>query len=142
MAERTPMELALKCLSRRAYSRGKMVARLTRAGFDEDQIAECVGRLENWGYLNDREFGIGRIVTLQARLKSRNYVMGDLESQGIVSEMVQELLAEFYPEEMELEIAYKLLKKKQRTKDKGCGVLARAGFAETTIRRCFPDINI
>lgn len=142
MAERTPMDLALKCLSRQAYSRGKMVARLNRARFDEDQINECVGRLESWGYLNDREFGIGRIATLQARLKSRNYVAGDLELQGISPQLIQDLLAEFYPEEMELEIARKLLQKKPDKKNKGYGLLARAGFSENTIYQCFPDMTL
>ncbi|MGE5606579.1 MAG: regulatory protein RecX [Bacteroidota bacterium] len=141
MAERTPMDLALKSLSRQAYSRSKMVAKLNRAGFDDDQTNQCVGRLENWGYLNDREFGIGRIATLQARFKSRNFVAGDLESQGLSSELVQELLAEFYPEEMELEIARKLLQKKQRPKHKGYDVLVRAGFSESTVHRCFPELT-
>lgn len=141
MAERTPMDLALKSLSRQAYSRSKMVAKLNRAGFDDDQTDQCVGRLENWGYLNDREFGIGRIATLQARFKSRNFVAGDLESQGLSSELVQELLAEFYPEEMELEIARKLLQKKQRPKNKGYDVLVRAGFSESTVHRCFPELT-
>ncbi len=134
------MDLALKSLSRQAYSRSKMITRLNRAGFDQNQIDECVGQLENWGYLNDREFGIGRIVTLQARLKSRYYVAGDLEFQGISSELVRELLAEFYPEEMELEIARKLLQKKPDQKNKGCSLLVRAGFSESTIHRCFPDV--
>lgn len=136
------MDLALKCLSRRAYSRSKMVAELNRAGFDETQINECIRRLENWGYLNDREFGMSRIITLQNRLKSRNYVVGDLEAKGIPRELVQELLVEFYPEEMELEIAYKLLQKKPSKKKKGYALLLRAGFSESTIQRCFPDLFI
>ena len=135
------MDLALKSLSRRAYSRSKMVAGLNRAGFDERQTKECISKLENWGYLNDREFGISRIATLQARLKSRNYVAGDLESQGIPSLLIAELLAEFYPEEMELEIARKLLQKKQRPQNKGPAVLTRAGFSESTVHRCFPDMT-
>lgn len=135
------MDLALRSLSRQACSRSKMVAKLNRAGFDEDQINQCVSRLENWGYLNDREFGIGRIATLQARLKSRNYVAGDLESQGLSSELVRELLAEFYPEEMELEIARKLLQKKRDKKANGCSFLIRAGFSESTVRRCFPELT-
>lgn len=135
------MDLALKSLSRQAYSRNKMIAKLNRAGFDENQTNECVGRLENWGYLNDREFGIGRIATLQARLKSRNYVAGDLESQGISSHLIHDLLAEFYPDEMELEIARKLLWKKKDRKNKGYSLLVRAGFSESTVHRCFPDLT-
>lgn len=141
MAERTPMDLALRSLSHQAYSRSKMVAKLNRAGFDEDQINQCVSRLENWGYLNDREFGIRRIATLQARLKSRNYVAGDLESQGLSSELVRELLTEFYPEEMELEIARKLLQKKRDKKTNGYSLLIRAGFSESTVHHCFPELT-
>lgn len=142
MAERTPIDLALKSLSRQAYSLSKMVAKLSRAGFNENQINECINRLENWGYLNDREFGSRRIAILQGRLKSRSYVMSDLESQGLSSHLAQELLAEFYPEEMELEIARKLLQKKGDKKNKGYAFLLRAGFSENTIHRCFPDLFI
>lgn len=139
MSERTPMDLALKSLSRQAYSRAKLATRLGRAGFEEPQIDECLKRLENWGYLNDREYGIARIATLQKRLKSRNYVASDLEAQGLSPELIGQLLAEFYPEEMEIEIAWKLLKKKAGVAKKGLGLLARAGFSENTIQHCFPD---
>lgn len=141
MPELTPMDLALKSLSRQAYSRSKMIAKLNRAGFDQIQTTECITRLENWGYLNDREYGIARLATLQARLKSRNYVAGDLELQGISSKLIPELLAEFYPEEMEIEIARQLLQKNPTKKDKGYGLLARAGFSENTVHQCFPDIS-
>lgn len=140
MPEQTPIDLALKSLSHQAYSRNKMVAKLKKAGFSETQINECIARLENWGYLNDREYGIERIATLQARLKSRSYAAGDLELQGISSNLIHELLAEFYPEEMEIGIAHKLLAKKVNQKNKGYSSLARAGFSENTISHCFPDI--
>lgn len=134
------MDVALKSLSRQGYSHNKMVAKLNRAGFDKNQTEECVTRLENWGYLNDREYGIRRIAVLQARLKSRNYVAGDMELQGLSPELIQQLLAEFYPEDMELEIARQLLQKKSGKKSKDYNTLARAGFSEGIIRHCFPDL--
>lgn len=139
MTRRTPMDLALKSLSRQAYSRSKMIAKLNRAEFEQDQIDECIKRLENWGYLNDREYGIGRIATLQARLKSRNYVAGDLELQGLHPKLIQELLTEFYPEETELEIARRLLQKKSGNQTKKYNFLVRAGFSENTVHHCFPE---
>lgn len=139
MSQRTPMDLALRSLSRQAYSRCKIITILNRAGFDQDQIDECIMRLENWGYLNDREYGIGRIATLQARFKSRNYVVGDLELQGLTAELIRELLTEFYPEEKELEIARRLLQKKPGKCSKGYGFLVRAGFSENTVQHCFPE---
>lgn len=139
MSQRTPMDLALRSLSRQAYSRCKIITILNRAGFDQDQIDECIMRLENWGYLNDREYGIGRIATLQARFKSRNYVVGDLELQGLTAELIRELLTEFYPEEKELEIARRLLQKKPGKCSKGYGFLVRAGFSENTVQHCFPQ---
>ena len=139
MSQRTPIDLALRSLSRQAYSRSKMVAILNRAGFNQDQVDECIIRLENWGYLNDREYGIGRITTLQTRLKSRNYVAGDLELQGLNSKLIRELLTEFYPEEMELEIARRLLQKKPSKRSKGYSFLIRAGFSENTVHHCFPE---
>lgn len=139
MAQRNSMDLALKSLSRQAYSRSKMIAKLNRARFEQDQIDECIKRLENWGYINDREYGIGRIATLQARLKSRKFVAVDLELQGLRAELIQELLAEFYPEEMELEIASRLLQKKSGNQIKKYNFLVRAGFSEDTVHHCFPE---
>ncbi len=134
------MDVALKSLSQQAYSRNKLINKLNRSGFNQIQTDECIKRLENWGYLNDREYGIGRIATLQTRLKSRNFVAGDLELQGLPSKLIQELLAEFYPEEIELEIARQLLQKKHIKQNKAYSHLVRAGFSESTIQHCFPDI--
>ncbi|MGE5583071.1 MAG: regulatory protein RecX [Bacillota bacterium] len=140
-----PIDKALIYLSRRAYPERRLAEKLSKDGFTEAEIGECLLRLKSWGYLNDRRFGSDRIRQLQERLKSRSYVMADLENSGLDKELIAELLESFYPEELELEIAGKLIAKKylpiKSSQPKGWVSLIRAGFSENTVRHCFPDID-
>lgn len=143
MPEKTVMDLALTYLSRQAYCRTKLLSKLERSGFSKEEILECLNRLGSWGYLDDWRFGANRVQTLISKFKSRRYIEVNLIKTGLDPTMVRELLGEFYPEKLELDIAKKyLLSKKSsspREKIKELAGLARAGFAEETIRKCFPE---
>jgi SOS response regulatory protein OraA/RecX len=139
------METALQSLSQRSYSHQKLVEKLRKAGFAETEVAECLTRLEKWGYINDREFGVHRISSLLGRLKSRSYIEMDLVDQGLSPALTAELLESGYSGDLEVTIAKKLLQKrknpKRETAARGYGILMRAGFSENTIRQCFPDVS-
>lgn len=139
-----PLEAALEYLDHQAYSEQQMVQKLKAAGFSETAIQECLSRLNNWNYLNDRKFGEARIHQLQVRLKSRAFVIFDLENHGLNHEIISELMDAYYPEEYELEIA-KTLKNKKATPSKPeikvRVYLVRNGFSENTVRQCFPSID-
>lgn len=143
MAEKTVMDQALKLLSRQAYSATKLSEKLKRSGYSAEEIMDCLKRLEGWGYLNDRNYGINRIEAMKAKLKSRYYVENNLIESGLNQILVKELLEENYPESLEYSIAKKFLLSKNSTnkvkKHPQWMVLARAGFSEETIRKCFPD---
>lgn len=145
MLGQTTLEIALKFLTKRAYSTEQLMKRLLEFGFIEQEINECINRLQGWGYLNDKEFGLRRLATLIARYKSRAFVENDLRVSGLNMDLIKELLAIHYPETLELEIAQKLICRKPNNRLKsetwGPGFLSRAGFSENTIHQCFPELS-
>jgi regulatory protein len=144
VTEKSLMDEALKYLSRQSYSEQRLSDKLIANGFSEVEISECFTRLKQWGYLDDREFGINRIQQLQERLKSRSFVISDLEGHGLAKNLLTELIDSCYPEEAETEIARKLLLKKGSTGKNQTKMwihLVRVGFSENTVRHCFPSID-
>jgi SOS response regulatory protein OraA/RecX len=139
------MEVALRYLERQNYTEKKLAEKLIKTGFEPGQVAECIQRIHNWGYINDFQFAISRIKKLQAKYKSKLYIEGYLLESGFKPEMVSALLAEYYSEKMELEIARELLRRKYATKEcpevKKWQYLIRAGFSENTVGQCFTDIS-
>jgi regulatory protein len=145
MSVKSPMDLALSLLGHRAYTEQKLAEKLSESGFDPGDIQETLIRLKNWGYLSDKEYGIHRMATLQARLKSRFFVEGDLLVNGLNPELIQELMNIYYPESLEIDIARQLLRRKlhakRQSKTWGPAFLMRAGFSENTIHQCFPEVS-
>lgn len=138
------MEAALKRLDRKAYTRRELTNGLIKDGFAPDKAVEAAERLSGWGYLNDRDFGAERIRILMERDKSRAFVSADLEAKGLAQDLIDALLDEFYPEDREVEIAGRFLRKRavsrNRTAQSLMASLARAGFTPQTIRRCMPEL--
>ena len=138
------MDAALNRLDRKAYTRRELITQLEKDGFHPDEVAQATERLNGWGYLDDHDFGAERIRILMAREKSRAFVNADLEAKGLAEDLITTLLGEFYPEDREVEIARKFLRKRtvsrNRTPQSVIISLARAGFTPQTIRRCMPEI--
>jgi regulatory protein len=145
MAERRVMETALQYLERRDYTEKNLTDQLLKIGYAPGQVAECIQRIRNWGYINDCQFAIAKIKKLQAKYKSRLYIEGYLLESGLKPAMVSELLTELYSEKLELEIAGELLRRKFTKKEsppvKQWQFLIRAGFSENTVSQCFADIS-
>ncbi|HEX3043777.1 MAG TPA: RecX family transcriptional regulator [Bacillota bacterium] len=137
------MATALKLLNSRDYSSQRLIDVLTTKGYINQEINECIDRLQGWGYLNDHEYGIRRLEVLLKKLKSRLFIQEDLLQHGLSRELVSELLEERYPEGIEIQIAGKFLEKRAKIKRKsqiwGVRLLQQAGFSENTIHRCFPE---
>lgn len=139
------MDVALNLLGRRPFTEQQLLEKLSEAGFNPEDIQETLNRLKGWGYLNDNEYGIQRINTLQARFKSRVFVEGDLLVHGLQPELIQELLNTYYPESLEIDIARQLLSRKSHAKRQsktwGPAFLMRSGFSENTVHQCFPEVS-
>ena len=145
MALKTPLQMSLDFLSRRAYTEQELSEKLSTCRFSDEEISECLQRLKSWGYLNDLNFGINRIISLKAKLKSRDYIKNDLLKHGLTTEACDDLMDINYPEETEKDIALELLKKKfykrPKSTSQGAFFLQRAGFSEDTIHHCFPNLS-
>jgi SOS response regulatory protein OraA/RecX len=144
MSENNPLNAALKYLDHQAYSEQKLAQKLAGDGFTEDAIHDAISQLKNLGYLNDYQLGESRIHQLQVKLKSRRYTIFDLENHGLSKEIINELMKKYYSPDQELEIAVKLLAKKNaahKSQDKTRVYLVRNGFSENTVSHCFPSID-
>jgi regulatory protein len=139
------MDVALNLLGHRPFTERQLAEKLSQSGFDPEDIHEALKRLKGWGYLNDNEYGMNRINTLQARYKSRAFVEGDLMVHGLKPELIQELLNTYYPESLEIDIAQQLLRRKshvkRQSKTRGPAFLIRSGFSENTVHQCFPEVS-
>lgn len=145
MAEQQAMETALKYLNRQIVTKKNLTEKLLKDGFEETTVTECVEQISRWGYLNDREYGVAQIKSLQHKLKSRLYVEEYLLHSGMERQLTAELLDQYYPWENELVIAQKLVERKYVNKptagEKQRQFLLRSGFSENTVGQCFSAVS-
>ena len=141
MAEEPLMEKALQYLNRRNMTGAQLAGKLLKDGFEPEAVTECLEQIRRWGYLNDRYFLIRQIESLQVKLKSRSYVEEYLLHCGAQRQLVTELLDSYYPEDLEVSVAKKLVARKFQNKPVSCDkkrqYLLRAGFSENTVGQCF-----
>ncbi|HYH04596.1 MAG TPA: RecX family transcriptional regulator [Bacillota bacterium] len=137
------MERALRYLNRRNMTGTQLTGKLLKDGFEPEAVMECLEQIRRWGYLDDREYVIRQIESLQVKLKSRLYVEEYLLHSGVERLLVTELLDNYYPEVSELSVAKKLVAQKFQNKPISCDkkrqYLLRAGFSENTVGQCFFD---
>lgn len=103
--ERAPaMSRALNLLGYRARSAGEVRERLRRYGYAEETTETVIARLEELGYLDDREFA-----RTAAREKSRKYgprrIVADLRRGGVDEETAREAAEAQFSQDAELQAA-------------------------------------
>lgn len=87
-------ERALRLLAVRPRSRRELEVRLTRAGFEPDEVQEELGRLEAVGLVDDEAFArelAEHHVT--SRRSGRRAVVGALAAKGVSRQVIEEALA-------------------------------------------------
>jgi regulatory protein len=98
------MNRALHFLGYRARSEKELRDRLRRYGYGEETVGSVVGRLKEFGYLDDEEFA-----RLAVREKARRYgprrVLGELRKSGVEAELAQGVVDEEFAGRSELEEA-------------------------------------
>lgn len=139
---KTPMYAALNILSRRQVSTGQMRFMLSKKGFAPDDIRECIGKLEEWGYLDD--------VTLARNIVEsmiRNNPCGkkrclyELEKRQFEKELAKTLVEQVYSEYDEWDLAQAAAKQYARNKtewatrdmERLARWLYRRGFDHSTV---------
>ena len=145
MALRRPATIAdaaLRLLAHRDYTRQEMSLRLLSKSYGQEEVEETIGRLADWGYLDDRAIA-ERVVEdcLKDHPRGRSFVASKLLARGIPEATIQDALSA-YPLESEEKVARAALIKlgfrlpiRHQERPRAWRSLARLGFAESTIER-------
>jgi regulatory protein len=136
-------ERALGLLAVRARSRWEIQMRLRRAGFEAEEIAETLSRLERVGLVDDEAFARQLVEhRFQVRSAGRRAVASELAAKGISPEVANLVLEEMSGPGDE-ERAHALAESRARRLDKLppekafgrlSGLLMRRGFDPATAR--------
>lgn len=87
------MDAALSYLTARARTEGEMERYLSKQQFGEVEVYDCIERLKELGYLNDRQFAADFIATrLNTKPVSRRKLREQLYSHKLEAEVIQEAL--------------------------------------------------
>ncbi len=87
------MDAALSYLTARARTEGEMELYLSKQQFGEVEVYDCIERLKELGYLNDRQFAADFIATrLSTKPVSRRKLREQLYSHKLEAEVIQEAL--------------------------------------------------
>ena len=139
------MVLALRKLTRRAYSEKELELYLQKQKFSGDEILAVLAKLKKWGYLNDQQLA-ANLYEYYLRNKSYGYfyIRQKLHIKNIPAEIINSLL-ENYDLEQEFTRAQtlteKFIKNKKRQKQPFqlggmlSRYLSRRGFHQSTIRK-------
>lgn len=108
-------EKAIKLLSVRLHTTGELQRKLKTKGFDADDIAEVLRRLEELDFLNDQRFAEIFVDNLK-RYKDWGYygIKAKLAQRQIPGDIAAAALAEFFTPEDEMVVAQRLLRKLSR----------------------------
>ena len=130
-----PFDAAGEILGRRAYSSCDLSKKLLEKGYSKEDVAECISKLIDYGYLNDAEYAIRACQILIERGKGNQYIKQKLKQSGIASELLPELGDEF-------ERAMKHAEKMDgKTPEQIGRRLAGLGFAPATVYKVLGKIR-
>ncbi|MBE3520357.1 MAG: RecX family transcriptional regulator [Firmicutes bacterium] len=100
------MDEALRVLSRRRVTVARMRDHLERKGFSAEEILECLGRLEEWGYLDDRSYAqdwVEKVVTEAPMGRAR--MLLELQARGVPPDIAEETVSQVFTVTSEKELA-------------------------------------
>ena len=143
--------IALIALGRRATSRGELFALLKKRGTPEDIANAVLFRLQEQGFVNDRDFARYWVESRQRTKKvSRRIIIGELRAKGISDEIITEVTSDISDDE-EFSIALDFASKKSRSLARLenevayrrlHSALARRGFSGSVIARVISELGI
>ncbi|HZS52650.1 MAG TPA: regulatory protein RecX [Bryobacterales bacterium] len=149
------LEYALRALSARALTQGELRVRLQARAERPGDVETVVGRLKQYGYLDDRRFA-----ETFSRLRRENEgfgkfrVLRDLRSRRIAPGLAEKTVAEAYRDAEEAELIDRFLKRKLRYSDRPPALndprrlaslyrmLLRAGFTSAKILEALRKLSV
>ena len=130
---------AIELLGRRSHFRREMEAKLRQRGYEEDEVAETLERLDAQALLDDRqtarEFVRGR---LARKALGRVRLLRDLRARGVESDVAGEVLDELYPDD-DLDLARRAAGRGSR--EAVARRLDRLGFSRPSIFRVLEELE-
>ena len=107
---------ALELLARRAHFRRELAHKLTKRGYDEDEVERTLGRLEEKNFLDDRSLARDYAESrLRRRPMGRPLLMSELRARGVDDEGIEQALVGLTPER-EVELARQAAEKWRRSR--------------------------
>ncbi|MGI6643695.1 MAG: regulatory protein RecX [Bacillota bacterium] len=114
------MDCALRVLSRRRVSTGQMESLLKRKGALESDINECIARLSEWGYLDDRRLAKDILHEALATCPiGRRRASYELLKRSFQKGISEDAVSEVFGELAEEDLAKEALSRKLRGRDLG-----------------------
>ena len=143
------MDAALMLLSYRQRTAREMKQRLRKKGFDEALVSRVIGRLEEIGYIDDRQFALDWIKAHSgAKCRSSWVLKNELRQKGIDPVLADEIVDENYSEEKAFRDACDLAEKKinrisdknkDKVKNRIQNMFLRRGFSYDFIQRVLAE---
>lgn len=138
-------DATLKFLSYRMRSEKEVRDKLKKKGFANDLIAEVIKDLKRVNLLNDYEFASAWIRDrISNKPRGKTLLKQELWKKGIKEEIIEKVLREYFEdEEVELNLAKKLLEKRKKryenldknvAKRRMMSFLLRRGFSYETVK--------
>ncbi|HHX50548.1 MAG TPA: regulatory protein RecX [Clostridia bacterium] len=140
---------ALRILGRRMYTKKELVTKLQSKGYNEEIVGEIVGYCEERRYVFDEDYAAFWIEH-RCRFKpvGRYYLRGELLQKGVEKEIVEQKLAELFPEEREMELLKVLIQRRHgssryRERPRSLlGFLERRGFSFELVQRAYGELGL
>lgn len=143
-------ERALKLLDYRPRSRKEIAQRLVRADFAEDVVEETLTRLEDLGFIDDKQFSQGWVNhRLAGKGMGKTRIKWELRQKGITTEVAEEALSAV-DADVEYESALESARRRwgkdkdpdERTRRRRlAGYLRRQGFDWDTITKVLNELG-
>ncbi|MGC8928604.1 MAG: regulatory protein RecX [Myxococcota bacterium] len=116
--KKSPIEAALKIISRRRLSSIEIEKKMKRAGYSEEEVHSAIEYLRNSNYLNDAELLSDYInYLIEKRLYGPERVIAYLRQKGFEPNLIRETMFRLYGDEQFIKSAERLISKKIKDSD-------------------------
>jgi regulatory protein len=140
---------ALRFLTYRARTVKELETYLQQKEFAAGIVASVIAEMKDYGYLDDYKFSRDFINYRKSRGYGKKRIKYELKLKGIERDCVEELIADSFDREEELNVIRDMLRKRmpddgiidQRWVVRQAGFLARRGFQENLIMNILRELD-
>ena len=93
--EKSALDYAAGLLDARAYSEGALAKKLTERGYTEEETAEALEKLKDYGYVNDEAYADELARRAAESGKGRQRIKKELQEKGVDKELAARAVSEY-----------------------------------------------